>query len=84
MAPVLRVTGSLAVLLFGSALTASPRQISSGQAPTPAPTGFILGRAVDGTTGKALAGAMVSLNSSATAAVPGAAPRPSSLRQENG
>src|SRR6185503_7019274 len=75
MAPELRLTGSLAVLVFCSALSAAPRQLAGGQAAAPTPGGFILGRAVDGTTGKALAGAQVSLNS-ATQTAPALAGAP--------
>ena len=62
MPPVLRVTISVVLAFFLASVTATSQQQPTQQPSAPA-TAFILGRAVDGTTGRALAGAMVSLNS---------------------
>jgi len=69
MPPVLRVTVSVVLIAVGAGATAGSQQQPAPQPSIP-PTAFILGRAVDGTTGRALAGAMVSLTSTAALTAP--------------
>lgn len=72
MAPVLRLTVSLAFVAFGAIGLAAWQQTAGSQITPPPGTGFILGKAVDGTTGRPLSGAVVSLSSVAqVVAAPG-------------
>ena len=77
MTPVIRLTAAVAlVMLLTSPMTAGPQVTGSQAPPSPPPTGFILGRTVDGVSGRPIGGAQVSLNSSVppTPVAPGAAP----------
>jgi hypothetical protein len=75
MPPVLRVTVSLVLAAISVGVTASSQQQQPAPQPSVPATAFILGRTVDGTSGRPVEGVTVSLNSS-TPPNPLAAPAP--------